>query len=151
MLGAAGAAAAITAALEKARVACAALDDDDPKRAKMQTFLDDVARRLQTPPFIRPPLPNSQRRDFVGTSESDPRRPARTEAFDAMEKLLKAWPKPPALTNAEKQTRKRQKQAHAAEAEAGSSSTAILEAPIGPPTERTDDVEMPLAIGAPCP
>ena len=105
----------VTAALDEARLACAALDDEDPKREKMQSFLDDVSQRLQRPPpFVKPRLPDN-RRDFVGRNEIDPRRPARSKAFDAMETLLDAaWPKAPAVSGADRMfsLRKRQKQQH---------------------------------------
>ena len=121
----------VTVALEKARTACAALDEDDPKREKMQRFLGDAAQRLQGPPPIMKPTLPEQRRNFIGQDERDSRRSARTTAFDALQAVLVAWPKPPsvAVSDADRQflCRKRRKQAHAAEA--GSSSSAALEDP----------------------
>ena len=148
MPGVAAEADGVTVALEKARTACAALDEDDPKRDKMQRFLDDAAKRLQGPPPIMKPTLPEQRRDFIGQDERDSRRPARTTAFDALQAVLVAWPKPAAVSNADRQFlyRKRRKQAHAAEA--GSSSSAALEAPIEQSSAQTHDVDMPLAIGA---
>ena len=98
--------------LAAARAKLAALDDNDPKKSVMRTFLDNIDRRLQSPGEGRVPALPDQERGFVGKSETDPRHDARTAAFDAMKALLAAWPR---VTNAEKQQRKKQKQRHQAE------------------------------------
>ena len=104
---------AVVRALKEAENRRDELGTNDPKRAIMQDFLAECTRRLPQPDLgERPKLPD-KRRDFVGRSESDDRRPSRDAAYTAMEKLTEAaWP---TKSNAEKQVRKRQKQRHEAE------------------------------------
>jgi hypothetical protein len=106
--GASGSTTILAEKLAAARVTLAALDDADAKKNIMHTFLADVDQRLQCGGGPVPSLPE-WRDKFVGRSETDQRRPARTAAFDAMRELLAAWPR---LTNADMQIRKKQKQRH---------------------------------------
>ena len=124
--GASGNTTDFTAKLAAARAALAKLDDDDPRKTTMRSWLADIDQRLQSGGGRVPKQPD-KRRDFVGLDESDPHHNARIEAFNAIVALLAAWPR---VTNSEKQHRKRQKKLHAqaeqATREAAAVSTASM-------------------------
>lgn len=103
----------VAAALDHARTVCDALGVLDALHSKMHKFVQMVTLQLQQTDGGAPvELPN--RKDYLNKlDKQSSKRPARQRAFDAMDAVLAVgWPSLPAMTNAEKQVRKRQKQRH---------------------------------------
>ena len=88
--------AALAAAFQHAEERQDELAINDMKRATMEHFLADCRSRLSQPNTGEKIQLPSQRRNFVGNSPADVRRPAREAAYTAMEDLVAAmWPAQP--------------------------------------------------------
>ena len=102
---------ALSAALDRAWTAHAALTSDDPKRIVMATWLDEcvaaqvAGREAETPGRRGPKLP-CRKHEFVAILET------RAEAWAAMEAVLAALKLPPVSTSERSSQYRRRKQRH---------------------------------------
>ena len=94
--------------MQRAAEACEALELDDPLRAKMLELLGDVRSRItetREDRGRRPPIPD--KRQYVNKlGAMHTRRPARTAAYDAVEKLLNHVWRPQSSTERNRKKRR---------------------------------------------
>ena len=116
----------IGAALERARIAYAALDEADALRPKMGALIDIIKVRLQQDDRgLRPGLPH--RGKYLNKLKtSSPQRPLREAAFVAIDALLELGWQP--MTNTERTQKKRGKPEAVQEREAKLKKTAVAKA-----------------------